>query len=85
VPIVSTTGERSGSPSAGAEAITAATITLRGPPDQIRALGLIPAARLGRGLPAVDPAVWTRAYLLLGRVAKADALDSWFGAHFVQP
>jgi hypothetical protein len=84
VPIVSTTGERSASPSAGAEAITAATITLRGPPDQIRALGLIPAARPGRGLPLVDPAVWARAYLL-GRVAKTDALDSWFGAHFVQP
>jgi hypothetical protein len=29
------------------------------------------------GIPLADPAVWARAYRLLGRGAKADALERW--------
>ncbi|WP_158879559.1 hypothetical protein [Amycolatopsis anabasis] len=34
-----------------------------------------------RGLPLADPAVWARAYRLLGRTAKADLLDEWLRAN----
>ncbi|MBO0882449.1 MAG: hypothetical protein J2P17_19380 [Mycobacterium sp.] len=30
-----------------------------------------------RGIPLADPAVWARAYRLLGRGAKAEALERW--------
>ncbi|WP_199430959.1 hypothetical protein [Qaidamihabitans albus] len=33
-----------------------------------------------RGLPLADPAVWARAYRLLDRPAKADALERWLTA-----
>jgi hypothetical protein len=35
--------------------------------------------RTWRGLPIADPSVWARAYRLLGRTDRADALDAWLG------
>jgi hypothetical protein len=37
-------------------------------------------SREWRGLPIADPAVWARAYRLLGRNAKADLLEGWLRA-----
>lgn len=33
-----------------------------------------------RGIPLADPAVWARAYHLLGRGAKAEALERWLSS-----
>lgn len=45
-------------------------------PDGVEAL---PVRVTGhwRGLPLADPVVWERAYRLMGRIAKADALAGW--------